>query len=56
MTIYDKAILIYCISQIIHNLKQGGKIIPRVQINSYVLLIFINYSTSSRDYQSLQTL
>lgn len=52
-TIYDKDILIYCISQIMAKLRLGEKVSPRVRINSRELLIFTNRGTSGREYQSL---
>jgi len=52
-TIYDKDILIYCISRIMAKLKQGERVSPRVRINSRELLIFTNRGTSGREYQSL---
>lgn len=52
-TIYDKDILIYCISQIMAKLKLGEQVSPRVRINSRELLIFTNRGTSGREYQSL---
>lgn len=52
-TIYDKDILIYCISQIMHKLKQGQSVSQRVRINSRDLLIFANRGTSGRDYMAL---
>ena len=52
-TIYDKDILIYCISQIMAKLKKGEQVSPRVRINSRELLIFANRGTSGREYQSL---
>jgi plasmid replication initiation protein len=52
-TIYDKDILIYCISQIMAKLRQGEPVSPRVRINSRELLIFTNRGTSGREYQSL---
>jgi len=52
-TIYDKDILIYCISQIMAKLKAGEAVSPRVRINSRELLIFTNRGTSGREYQSL---
>ena len=52
-TIYDKDILIYCISQIMHKLKQGEAVSQRVRINSRDLLIFSNRGTSGRDYMAL---
>lgn len=52
-TIYDKDILIYCISQIMAKLKRGEPISQRVQINSRELLVFTNRGTSGRDYMAL---
>lgn len=52
-TIYDKDILIYCISQIMAKLKHGEPVSPRVRINSHELLIFTNRGTSGREYISL---
>ena len=52
-TIYDKDILIYCISQIMDAIKKGEKVTQRVQINSHALLTFTNRGTSGRDYQAL---
>jgi len=52
-TIYDKDILIYCISQIMAKLKRGEQVSKRVRINSRELLIFTNRGTSGRDYMAL---
>src|SRR3954467_9197314 len=52
-TIYDKDILIYCISQIMHKLKKGENVSQRVRLNSRDLLIFTNRGTSGRDYMAL---
>lgn len=52
-TIYDKDILIYCISQIMAKLKKGEKVSQRVRINSHELLVFTNRGTSGRDYMAL---
>ena len=52
-TIYDKDILIYCISQIMAKLKNGEPVSPRVRINTRDLLIFTNRGTSGRDYMAL---
>ncbi|UXN05058.1 MULTISPECIES: replication initiator protein A [unclassified Bartonella] len=52
-TIYDKDILIYCISQIMHKIKQGKPVSQRVRINSRDLLMFTNRGTSGRDYMAL---
>ncbi len=53
-TIYDKDILIYCISKLIDRLKQGQPIGRRVRINSRELLIFTNRGTAGKDYKALQ--
>ena len=52
-TIYDKDILIYCISQIMAKLKHNQPVSPRVRINSRDLLVFTNRGTSGRDYMAL---
>ena len=52
-TIYDKDILIYCISQIMAKVKRGEMVSPRVRINSHELLIFTNRGTSGREYLAL---
>ena len=52
-TIYDKDILIYCISQIMAALKDGKPVSPRVRINSRDLLIFTNRGTAGKDYAAL---
>ncbi len=53
-TIYDKDILIYCISQIMAKLKKGEEVSKRVRINSHDLLIFTNRGTAGKDYEALQ--
>lgn len=53
-TIYDKDILIYCISQIMSKLKNGEKIeTPRIRISSHDLLRFTNRGTAGKDYTAL---
>ena len=53
-TIYDKDILIYCISQIMAKIKNGEKIAtPRVRISSHDLLRFANRGTAGKDYMAL---
>jgi plasmid replication initiation protein len=52
-TIYDKDILIYCISQLVEKMKQGSPVGPRIRITSYDLLSFTNRGTSGRDYLAL---
>ena len=52
-TIYDKDILIYCISQIMAKLNRGEQVSRRVRINSREMLQFTNRGTSGRDYKAL---
>ncbi|ATI44053.1 plasmid replication initiator (plasmid) [Pacificitalea manganoxidans] len=52
-TIYDKDILIYCISQIMAKLKDGQPVSPRVRINTRDLLVFTNRGTAGKDYAAL---
>jgi plasmid replication initiation protein len=52
-TIYDKDILIYCISQIMHKLREGKSVSRRVRINTHDLLIFTNRGTAGKDYAAL---
>lgn len=52
-TIYDKDILIYCISQIMHKLSDGQEVSRRVRLNSRDLLVFANRGTSGKDYKAL---
>ena len=52
-TIYDKDILIYCISQLVEKLKANLPVSSRVRITSYDLLLFTNRGTSGRDYYAL---
>ena len=51
-TIYDKDILIYCISQVMAKLKRGEKVSQRVRINR-ATLIFTNRGTAGKDYMAL---
>ena len=52
-TIYDKDILIYCISQIIHKANKGEEVSKRVRINTHELLIFTNRGTAGKDYKAI---
>jgi plasmid replication initiation protein len=52
-TIYDKDILIYCISQLMAKIKRSEPVSQRVRISSHDLLIFTNRGTSGRDYMAL---
>ena len=53
-TIYDKDVMIYCISQIMAKIKAGEPVSKRVQINSRDLLVFSNRGTAGKDYEALQ--
>ncbi|WP_035484549.1 replication initiator protein A [Geminicoccus roseus] len=52
-TIYDKDILIYCISQIMAKLKNGEAVSQQVRLSSRELLMFTNRGTAGKDYQAL---
>jgi plasmid replication initiation protein len=52
-TIYDKDILIYCISKIMASLKRGDKVSQRVRISTRDLLVFTNRGTAGKDYAAL---
>ena len=52
-TIYDKDILIYCISQIMEKLKRGEAVGQRLRITSHDLLVFTNRGTAGKDYEAL---
>jgi plasmid replication initiation protein len=52
-TIYDKDILIYCISQIVEKVKRGEPVGHRLRITSRDLLVFTNRGTSGKDYEAL---
>jgi plasmid replication initiation protein len=52
-TIYDKDILIYCISQLMQKLKSDPKVGPRLRINSHELLKFTNRGRAGKDYTAL---
>lgn len=52
-TIYDKDILIYCISQLIAAMNEGKKVSKRVEINCAELLRFANRGKSGRSYLAL---
>src|SRR5271169_3470573 len=52
-TIYDKDILIYCISQIVEKQKRGEPVGQRLRITSRDLLVFTNRGTAGKDYDAL---
>ena len=49
-TIYDKDILIYVVSQIMHRLNRGEQVERRLRFNPRDLLIFVNRGTGGKDY------
>lgn len=53
-TIYDKDILIYCISQMIAKMNAGEDPSPYVKIVAKDLLVFINRTTGGKDYDALK--
>lgn len=52
-TIYDKDILIYCISQLIAKTNAGEDPSPYVKIVAKDLLVFVNRSLGGKDYEAL---
>jgi len=54
-TIWDKDILIYCISQIVEGLNRGRDDICRtIRVTAYDLLVSTNRSTGGKDYKRFQ--
>lgn len=51
-TIYDKDILIYAVSQIMHQLNRGERVERRLRFNPRDLLIFTNRGTGGKDYDA----
>lgn len=51
-TIYDKDILIYLVSQIMHRLNRGERVERTVRFNPRDLLIFVNRGTGGKDYDA----
>lgn len=52
-TIYDKDILIYCISQLMEKMKRGETVGPRLRVTSYDLLVFTKRGKGGKDYEAL---
>lgn len=52
-TIYDKDILIFVVSQLMHKINNGEAVNRRLQISPKELLIFINRNTGGKDYKAL---
>ena len=53
VTIYDKDILVYAISQVMAKSREGGQISQNVQLSINQLLKFIGRGTSGRDYEHI---
>ncbi|MFC0813555.1 replication initiator protein A [Paracoccus panacisoli] len=51
-TIYDKDILIYAVSQIMHKVNQGERVDRRLRFSPRELLIFVNRGTGGKDYEA----
>lgn len=51
-TIYDKDILIYAVSQVMHKLNQGERVDRTLRFSPRELLIFINRGTGGKDYDA----
>ncbi|MGR3371547.1 MAG: replication initiator protein A [Pseudooceanicola nanhaiensis] len=51
-TIYDKDILIYVVSQIMHAINRGERVDRRLRFNPRDLLIFVNRGTGGKDYEA----
>lgn len=51
-TIYDKDILIYVVSQVMHKINRGETVNRRIQFNPRDLLIFVNRGTGGKDYEA----
>jgi plasmid replication initiation protein len=52
-TIYDKDVLIYCISQLIAKMNEGAAPSPYVRVVTKDLLVFVNRSLGGKDYDAL---
>lgn len=53
-TIFDKDILIYCISQLVEGLNRGREVSRTVRLTAYDLLIATNRDTDGRNYKLLE--
>lgn len=53
-TIYDKDVLIYCISQMVHKANLGEPLSREVRVNAHDLLIFTNRSSGGKNYEQLR--
>ncbi|SFQ69099.1 Plasmid replication initiator protein [Roseivivax halotolerans] len=53
-TIYDKDILIFAVSQIMHKLNNGEPVERTLRFNPRELLIFVNRGTGGKDYDAFE--
>jgi plasmid replication initiation protein len=53
-TIFDKDILIYCVSQLVEGLNRGRNVSRTVQVTAYDLLVATNRETGGRNYKLLE--
>lgn len=53
-TVFDRDILIYCISQISAAVNEGREVSPKVRLRGHDLLVATNRDTSGRGYQALE--
>lgn len=51
-TIYDKDILIYVVSQMMHKLNRGERVERTIRFNPRDLLMFVNCGTGGKDYDA----
>ncbi len=52
-TIFDKDLLMYCISQVVEGMNRGRQVSKRVQITAYDFLKSTNRGTSGREYLAM---
>lgn len=52
-TIYDKDILIYCISKVMDQVRRGEPASKHVSLNTHELLRFTNRGTAGKDYKAI---
>ena len=53
-TIFDKDVLIYCVSKLMHKKNQGESIGPQVRLTTHDLLVSTNRNTGGIVYQRLE--
>lgn len=53
-TIYDKDILVYCISRLMESVKRGEELNRTIRMQGYDFLKFTNRGTGGKDYEALE--